>query len=67
MTSNDFYASEHLQADIVELIEKLPTLKNRKYIQQALNTILRLTGDEIDRLDWKILSTSLADMERGFQ
>ncbi|MGD1912960.1 MAG: LOG family protein [Rivularia sp. (in: cyanobacteria)] len=67
MTSNDFYASEHLQADILELIEKLPTLKNRKYIEQALNTILRLTGDEIDRLDWKILSASLADMERGFQ
>jgi uncharacterized protein (TIGR00730 family) len=67
MTSNDFDKSEHLQTDIVELIEKLPKLKNRKYIEQTLNTVLRLAGDEIDRLDWKILSASLADMERGFQ
>lgn len=68
MTSNDFYTSEHLQADIVELIGKLPKLKNRKYIEQALNTVLRLSQEEeIDRLDWKILSSSLADMERGFQ
>lgn len=68
MTSNDFYTSEHLQADIVGLVEKLPKLKNRKYIQQALNTLLRLAQEEeIDRLDWKILSSSLADMERGFQ
>ncbi len=63
MTSNDFYTSEHLQTDIVELIEKLPNLNNRKYIQQALNTLLRLSQEEeIDRLDWKILSSSLADM-----
>ncbi len=68
MTSNDFYTSEHLQADIVDLIEKLPKLHNRKYIEQALNTVLRLSQEEeIDRLDWKILSSSLADMERGFQ
>ncbi len=68
MTSNDFYTSEHLQADIVELVKKLPKLKNRKYIEQALNTLLRLSQEEeIDRLDWKILSSSLADMERGFQ
>jgi len=68
MTFNDFYTSEHLQADIVGLVEKLPKLKNGKYIQQALHTLLRLAQEEeIDRLDWKILSASLADMERGFQ
>ncbi|MCJ8280204.1 MAG: LOG family protein [Rivularia sp. ALOHA_DT_140] len=68
MTSNDFYTSEHLQSDIIQLIEKLPKLNNRKYIKQALNTLLRLSQEEeIDRLDWKILSSSLADMERGFQ
>ncbi|MEO1187136.1 MAG: cytochrome D ubiquinol oxidase subunit II, partial [Cyanobacteria bacterium J06636_27] len=62
MTSNDFYTSEHLQADIVELIERIPRLKNGKYIEQALNTVLRLSQEEeIDRLDWKILSSSLAD------
>ncbi|MDF2387475.1 LOG family protein [Nostoc ellipsosporum NOK] len=68
MTSSaSFDTLESLQADIAELIDRLPTLKNRQYIQQALATILRLADSDIDRLDWKILSASLADMERGFQ
>jgi uncharacterized protein (TIGR00730 family) len=58
---------ESLQADIAELIGRLPTLKHRQFIQQALATIVRLADDEIDRLDWKILSAALADMEGGFQ
>ncbi|QSJ20579.1 LOG family protein [Nostoc sp. UHCC 0702] len=68
MTSSaSFDTLESLQADIAELIDRLPTLKNRQYIQQALATILRLADSDIDRLDWKILSASLADMERGLQ
>ncbi|MBH8577644.1 LOG family protein [Nostocaceae cyanobacterium CENA369] len=68
MTSSaSFDTLASLQADITELIDRLPTLKNRQLIQQALATILRLADSDIDRLDWKILSASLADMERGFQ
>jgi len=68
MTSSaSFDTLESLQADIAELIDRLPTLKNRQFIKQALATILRLADDDIDRLDWKILSASLSDMERGFQ
>jgi uncharacterized protein (TIGR00730 family) len=68
MTSSaSFDTLESLQADIAELIDRLPTLKNRQLIQQALATILRLADSEIERLDWKILSAALADMERGFQ
>lgn len=68
MTSSaSFDTLESLQRDIAELIERLPTLKNRQFITQALSTILNLAGSEIDRLDWKILSASLADMERGFE
>ncbi|MBW4616012.1 MAG: LOG family protein [Desmonostoc vinosum HA7617-LM4] len=66
-TSASFDTLEALQADIAELIEHLPNLKNRQFIKQALATIVRLADSEIDRLDWKILSASLADMERGFQ
>ncbi|MEA5554113.1 LOG family protein [Anabaena cylindrica UHCC 0172] len=66
-SSASFEILESLQADIVELIDRLPTLKNRQFIQQALATIVRLADDEIDRLDWKILSAALADMEGGFQ
>ncbi|MEH2274392.1 MAG: LOG family protein [Nostoc sp.] len=68
MTSSaSFDTSESLQADIAELIARLPTLKNRQLIQQALATIVRLADTEIERLDWKILSAALIDMERGFQ
>jgi uncharacterized protein (TIGR00730 family) len=68
MTSSaSFQTLESLQADIAELFDRLPTLKNRQLIQQALATIVRLADSEIERLDWKILSAALADMERGFE
>lgn len=68
MTSSPpFDTLESLKADIAELIDRLPTLKHQKLIHQALATIVRLTGSEIERLDWKILSASLADMEQGLQ
>ncbi|WP_413173946.1 LOG family protein [Anabaena azotica] len=68
MTSEaSFEILESLQADIAELIDRLPTLKHRQFIQQALATIVRLADSEVERLDWKILSAALADMERGFQ
>ncbi|MBD2439864.1 LOG family protein [Nostoc sp. FACHB-110] len=68
MTSSaSFDTLESLQADIIELFDRLPTLNNRQYIQQALATIIRLGSSDIDRLDWKILSSALADMERGFE
>lgn len=57
---------ESLKADIADLIEQLPNLKHQKFIQQAMATIVRLASSEIDRLDWKILSASLKDMEQGF-
>jgi uncharacterized protein (TIGR00730 family) len=62
-----FSSLDSLQADIAELIDRLPTLKHRQFIQQSLATIVSLADSEIERLDWKILSAALADMERGFQ
>ncbi|MBV8886673.1 MAG: LOG family protein [Chroococcidiopsidaceae cyanobacterium CP_BM_RX_35] len=68
MTSSPSFDSlESLRADIVELVDQLPTLKHRQLIQQVLATVVRMATSEIDRLDWKILSASLADMEQGFQ
>jgi uncharacterized protein (TIGR00730 family) len=61
------YVLKSLQSDLVALIDKLPILKHRKWIQQALAVLVRLTGEEIDRLDWKILTASMQDMERAFQ
>ena len=68
MTSSaSFDTLESLLADIAELVDRLPTLKNQQFIKQALATIVRLAESEIDRLDWKILSATLTDMELGFQ
>lgn len=62
-----FNAHQSLPADLVELIERLPTLQHKKWIEQSLTTLLRIAGSEIERLDWKIMTASLQDLERGFQ
>lgn len=62
-----FNAHETLPADLAEIIERLPTLKHKKWVEQSLATLLRIAGSEVDRLDWKILTASLQDLERGFQ
>ena len=61
------YTLDSLQADIAQLIERLPSLKHQQFIKQALATIVHLSQSDIDRLDWKILSTALIDMEQGFE
>jgi hypothetical protein len=66
-TSRSFETLDSLREDIAVLLEQLPDLKHRQLIQQALGTLVRLAGSEIDRLDWKILAASLADMERGLE
>ncbi len=56
-----------LKQDLLATIEHLPSMSNGKWIQRALETIVRLSETEIDRLDWKILSASIDDMDRAFQ
>ena len=60
-------ALQSLQKDLAALIEQLPTLEHRKWIQRGLAALVRLAGEEIERLDWKILTASVEDMERAFQ
>jgi uncharacterized protein (TIGR00730 family) len=64
---HSFNALESLRADVVDLIDRLPTLNNSKWIQQAFATLVRIADSEVERLDWKILSAALQDMECGFQ
>ncbi len=56
-----------LKNNLSATIDRLPMMANGKWIQRALETILRLSETEIDRLDWKILSASIEDMERAFE
>ena len=58
---------DSLFENVAQLMEQLPNLQHRQLIQQTLATVVRLANSEIDRLDWKILSASLADMERGLE
>lgn len=67
VSSPSFDALESLQAEVVGLIEKLPSLQHGDLIVTALRTIVRIATEEIDRLDWKILTAAMQDMERGFQ
>jgi len=60
-------ALQSLQKDLAALIDQMPTLEHRKWIQRALAALVRLAGEEIERLDWKILTASVEDMERAFQ
>jgi uncharacterized protein (TIGR00730 family) len=60
-------ALSSLKTDLIATIDRLPSMKNGKWIQRALESILRLSEAEIDRLDWKILSASIDDMERAFE
>jgi hypothetical protein len=60
-----FYDS--LFHDLKAIAQELPDRQHGKYIQRALAVIARLAQDNIDTLDWKILSASLLDLERGFK
>jgi uncharacterized protein (TIGR00730 family) len=58
---------EQLRADLLNVLDQLPGLDNSTLIAQILETLVRMLGQEAERLDWKILSHSLLDMEEGFK
>jgi uncharacterized protein (TIGR00730 family) len=60
-------AIEKLKDDFNHLLDRLPTLAHGEYIYETLQTLLRMTEEDIARLDWKILKAALQDMERAFQ
>jgi len=61
------FSSDELRAELDELLEILPRLKHKELIQQALQTLVQLAEVEADRLDWKILNSSLVDMGGAFR
>lgn len=54
-------------SELEEFFAQLPDHKHAKWIQRALGVLIRTAGEDIDRLDWKIITASLEDMEKGFQ
>jgi uncharacterized protein (TIGR00730 family) len=68
MTANfSSHASQTLKDNFENLLTRLGELPNGDLIYESLFALLRMTNEEIDRLDWKILKASLQDMERAFQ
>jgi len=56
-----------LPDDLGRWAEQLSQAKNGKWIRRALEVLVRLAGTDVDRLDWKILTAALEDLEQGFQ
>jgi len=59
-------AFESESAEVIDLINQLPMLKHKEWIGRSLSTIVQMAGEDLDRLDWKIISSSLRDMEKAF-
>lgn len=59
--------SELLNQQLEELLANLSGHPHHKLIQRALGVLLRLADQETERLNWKILTASLEDLEQGFQ
>jgi uncharacterized protein (TIGR00730 family) len=59
--------SNSLKKDLEGLIDRFPTLPHSKWISRALSTIIKLAEEDVDRLDWKILSAAIEDMRQAFQ
>jgi len=56
-----------LNQELLEIVEQISSHKHGKWIERALSVLLRIAGEDIDRLDWKIIANSLEDLEKGFQ
>lgn len=56
-----------LRAEVNGLLDQLPAMDHGGIIQQALMILVRMAEVEADRLDWKILTASLQDMESAFR
>jgi uncharacterized protein (TIGR00730 family) len=67
---NGFVAPEAidiLRVRVNQLLDRLPDAAYGPLILKALETLVNVTDIEIERLDWKILSASLQDMEAAFK
>lgn len=56
----------NLDPELIAKLNGLSTHQHQQLVSRALDVILRMSVEELDRLDWKILTSSLEDLERGF-
>ena len=58
---------QRLKQDFEHFLDRFSGLPQGEFAAEALLTLLRMTEEDISRLDWKILRASLQDMEGAFQ
>ena len=56
-----------LDRQLQELLTDLPHHPQGKLIQRALEVLTRIAQGDTERLNWKILTSSLEDLEQGFK
>lgn len=50
------------------LLNNLPSTKKSKWLKKSFKTLIRIVEKkELDRLEWKILTGTLKDLEKGFK
>ncbi|MEL7074919.1 MAG: LOG family protein [Cyanobacteria bacterium J06648_1] len=59
--------SEMLDDQLQELLAGLSSHPQGKLIKRALQVLLRIAESDTERLNWKILTASLEDLEQGFK
>ncbi|MCS6960847.1 MAG: LOG family protein [Pseudanabaenaceae cyanobacterium SKYGB_i_bin29] len=64
VSSAEIRALRHATERLLDRLEDMP---HRKFIFRALRVITELSQREVERLDWKLMSGALEDMERGLK
>ena len=59
--------STQLRANVLRVLDRLHNTEHGELIEEIFETLVRMAEQEAERLDWKILSHSLLDMEEGFK
>lgn len=59
--------SENLDSQLQKLLTDLAHHPQSKLVQRALEVLLRIADSDTERLNWKILTASLEDLEQGFK
>jgi uncharacterized protein (TIGR00730 family) len=59
-----FYQAKNIQ----RLLNKLPNYDGNKWLKRSLKTLAKIVKkNKIDTLEWKILTATLKDLEKGFR
>ena len=64
---NSFSGNSDSDLQLDELLANLSSHPHRRLVQRALSVLLRIAEADTERLNWKILTASIEDLEQGFQ